>query len=250
MDAGLIDAGLINVGLIIVAFAVFFASALSTAFGFGGIFLLSGILTFVMPISAVFPVQTVLMVGSQISRCVMLRSHIDWRFVRSFGLGSIIGAIPGALFYQQMSSDVITLVLAGILLYAAWGPAKGLGFSIPFGKVAIGAINTFLSTAFSFGGLIQATIFREHFCRTTITATIAISMLIMSMCKIPAYAMTGFDYSPYYNEILVGAIVAPFGTWVGKHLLYKMSERVFMVGFKLLLTVEAIRLIFPVIMPT
>lgn len=234
-------------GLIFIAFAVFWASAFNTAFGFGGIFLLSGILVFVLPITSILPLQTALMVGSQISRCMLLKSHIDWRFVRAFGLGSLIGAVPGALLYQQMTSNLITLILAGIMLWAAWVPRTGFGFTIPLGNVVTGAIHTFLSTAFSFGGLIQATVFRQGFSRTTVTATIGLSMLVMSMFKIPAYAITGFDYSLYLNEIIVGAIVAPFGTWVGKHLLYKMSERMFIAGFKSLLTLVAIKLIWTVI---
>ncbi len=234
-------------GLIFIAFAVFWASAFNTAFGFGGIFLLSGILAFVLPITSILPLQTALMVGSQISRCILFKSHIDWRFVRAFGLGSLIGAVPGALLYQQMTSNLITLILAGIMLWAAWAPRTEFGFTIPFGNVMTGAIHTFLSTAFSFGGLIQATVFRQGFSRTTVTATIGLSMLVMSMFKIPAYAITGFDYSLYLNEIIVGTIVAPFGTWVGKHLLYKMSERMFIAGFKSLLTLVAIKLIWTAI---
>lgn len=234
-------------GLVFVAFAVFLASAFNTAFGFGGIFLLSGMLAFVLPITSVLPLQTALMVGSQISRCMLFKSHIDWRFVRAFGLGSFIGAVPGALLYQQMTSNVIALILAGIMLWAAWAPKLGVGFTIPFGNVVTGAIHTFLSTAFSFGGLIQATVFRQGFSRTTVTATIALSMLVMSAFKIPAYALAGFDYSHYLKEIIAGALVAPLGAWVGKHLLIKMSEQMFTIAFKLLLTIAAISLIWTAI---
>lgn len=234
-------------GLIFIAFAVFCASAFNTAFGFGGIFLLSGILSFVLPITSILPLQTALMVGSQLSRCILFKSHIDWRFVRAFGLGSLIGAVPGALLYQQMTSNLITLILAGIMLWSAWAPRTEFGFTIPFGNVMTGAIHTFLSTAFSFGGLIQATVFRQGFSRTTVTATIALSMLIMSAFKIPAYAITGFDYSLYLNEIIAGTIVAPLGTWVGMHLLVKMSEHMFVTVFKLLLTVVAVKLVWTVI---
>ena len=133
------------------------------------------------------------------------------------------------------------------MLWSAWAPRTEFGFTMPFGNVMTGAIHTFLSTAFSFGGLIQATVFRQGFSRTTVTATIGLSMLVMSAFKIPAYAMTGFDYSLYLHEIMVGLIVAPFGAWVGKHLLVKMSEHLFVIAFKLLLTVAAISLIWTVI---
>jgi uncharacterized protein len=236
-----------DVGIIFIGFAVFLASAFNTAFGFGGIFLLSGILAFLLPINAVLPLQTALMVGSQISRCIMFKTHIDWRFVRAFGLGSLIGAVPGALLYQQMTSDMIALMLAGIMLWAAWAPRTGVGFTMPFGNVVMGAIHTFLSTAFSFGGLIQATVFRQGFDRTTVTATIALSILVMSAFKIPAYAMTGFDYSLYLPEIIAGFIVAPLGAWVGKHLLVRISEQAFATVFKLLLTLVAIKLIWSVV---
>jgi uncharacterized membrane protein YfcA len=238
-----------DVGLVFILMAVFLASAFNTAFGFGGIFLLSGVLSFMLPITDVLPMQTALMVSSQISRCVLLKSHIDWRFVRAFGIGSMIGALPGALLYQQLSSDVITLMIAGFMLWSAWAPKTKFTLTIPFGNVLTGAVHTFLSTAFSFGSLIQATLFRQGLSRTTVTATIALSMLVMSMFKIPAYAMTGFDYSLYFKEIILGSLVAPFGAMVGKPLLLNMSERMFMAGFKVLLTTVAVKLIWSVMSP-
>lgn len=219
------------------------ACVFSTAIG-GGIFVLIGAMSLVLPVEAILPLHSAIMLSSQLSRCWLLWSHIDWSFAKSFMIGCAIGAPLGAFIYQHLPADAIALILATVMLYAAWAPPSPLKFRLPLGNVTIAAIHTMLSTAFSFGGLIQAMIFRQGFDKVTTMSTIALSMLIMSICKLPAYASFGFDYRPYFYLIAICWLFAPLGTWIGKRLLFAMPEVVFRYGFRVLLTIVAGRLVW------
>lgn len=235
---------LLDPTLITIAFGLLLGSAFSTAFGFGGIFILVGAMSLVLPIEAILPLQSAVMVSSQVSRCWLLWRHINWSFAKSFAVGCAIGAPLGAAVYLYLPADIIAVILALVMLYVAWAPPLPFALKIPFGNIAIAAIHTMLSTAFSFGGLIQAVLFRQGFDKATITATIALSMLIMSLCKLPAYASFGFDYRPHLSMIVICWLAAPVGVWIGRHLLYAMPENIFQYGYKVLLTLVSLRLLW------
>lgn len=235
---------------LIIMLSSFLASAFSAAFGFGGVFIIIGGMSLVLPMSAILPVQSASMMASQLSRALMLRQYIEWSFVKPFVIGSVGGAILGALLYTNLPASVVGIVLSGVMLWAAWGPTKRKPiFNVPHAGVLVGAIHAFIATAFSFGGFLQAALFRENFTRQQITATIGTCVLAMALIRLPAYAGFGFDYWPYIKIVLACWIVAPFGTWIGRHFLNKMPEIVFRYGFKALLTIIAIRLLWKVLAP-
>lgn len=234
----------IETATVTIALGLLFASAFSAAFGFGGIFILVGMMSLVLPVEAILPLQSAVMMGSQLSRATLLWRHINWSFAKSFFIGFAIGAPLGAFVYQYLSASAVALILAAVLLYVAWAPPMSSKLKIPFGNVTIAAIHSTLSTAFSFGGLIQGLLFRQGFDRFTITATLAVTVFVMTLFKIPAYAVFGFDYSPYLSLIIVCWLLAPIGTWIGKRFLFAMPETVFQYGYKILLTAVAIRLIW------
>jgi uncharacterized membrane protein YfcA len=66
----------------------------------------------------------------------------------------------------------------------------------------------------------------------------------MAIFKISGYAFNGFDYRPYLFVIAAAIAVSFFGTWLGRKLVDRVSERVFRVAFRVLITLTAIRLIF------
>jgi uncharacterized membrane protein YfcA len=63
------------------------------------------------------------------------------------------------------------------------------------------------------------------------------------LLKIPAFLALSFDYIPYAS-VLVALIVAVIGgTYLGKHLLSKISKERFVFWFQLVLAVLAVYLI-------
>ena len=66
----------------------------------------------------------------------------------------------------------------------------------------------------------------------------------MGIFKISAYTLNGFDYRPYLLIIGLSILAAFAGTWVGKMIIDRISERVFRLVFRLLVTVTALRLLY------
>ena len=226
-----------------------FASAFSVAFGFGGVFLLIGGMTLVLPIESILPIQAAGMMASLLSRMALLRTHIEWSYVKTFFIGCVFGTVLGALLYTNLPANTVALVLALVMFWAAWAPRASIGMQVPYADIIVGGIHAFLSTAFSFGGLMQAAIFRKNFNRQQITATIAACACSMTLVKVPSYASFGFDYQPYIGVILACWVMAPLGTWIGRHFLNKMPEIVFRYGFKAILTIVGARLVWIALQP-
>jgi len=225
------------------------ASAFSVAFGFGGVFVLIGGMTLVLPMEAILPLQAAGMMASMVARMLLLRSHIESGYVKTFFIGSIFGTILGAMLYTSLPTSIVALALAIVMFLAAWAPKVSFKLKIPHAEVLVGSVHAFLSTAFSFGGFMQAAIFRKSFNRMQVTATIAACSCAMTLVKIPSYAAFGFDYKPYIGVILACWIMALPGTWIGRHFLNRMPEVLFQYGFKTMLTVVGLRLIWIAVSP-
>lgn len=226
------------------------ASAFSVAFGFGGVFVLIGGMTLVIPMEAILPLQAAGMMSSMLARMFLLRTHIDWSYVKTFFIGCLFGTVLGAMLYTSLPTRTVALALALVMFLAAWAPKASFRLKLPHAEIIVGGIHSFLSTAFSFGGFMQAAIFRNNsFNRMQVTATIAACSCAMTLIKIPAYAGFGFDYAPYVGVILACWVMAIPGTWVGRHFLNRMPETVFRYGFKAMLTLVGLRLVWIAISP-
>ena len=66
----------------------------------------------------------------------------------------------------------------------------------------------------------------------------------MGVFKISGYAINGFDYRPYLAVSAMSVGVAFIGTWVGKLIIDRVSEKMFRVVFRLFVTITALRLVW------
>ena len=69
------------------------------------------------------------------------------------------------------------------------------------------------------------------------------SLTGMAVFKIVGYAANGFDYTPFLVTIALSIVAAFAGTWIGKLVIDRISEAVFRVVFRLLVTITALRLL-------
>ncbi len=72
----------------------------------------------------------------------------------------------------------------------------------------------------------------------------AASLTGMGLFKISGYALNGFDYIPYLRVIVASVAAAFVGTWMGKMVIDRISEAVFRVAFRALVTLTALRLLY------
>ena len=235
--------GLANHAVYVIVLGSFIAAFSNAAFANGGAMIILAVTTTVLPVSAVVPIHSTLLIGSTVSRAVVFRDHIDWRITISFLVGSVIAVVIAAPIYVSLSDETIALAIAIVMLVAIWLPGISWRPKLRHPWALVGFLHSFISTLFAYGAVLHAVILHSALKRRQIVATMAASLTGMAVFKIVAYAANGFDYTPYLVAIALSIVAAFAGTWIGKLVIDRISETVFRVVFRLLVTITALRLI-------
>ncbi|MCD8550059.1 MAG: sulfite exporter TauE/SafE family protein [Shewanella xiamenensis] len=100
------------------AFTAFFTAC----FGIGGGVMLLGVMAQVLPPQVIIPLHGVVQLGSNLGRALLGWQHIQWRIIRVFLPGALIGAALGSLVLVAIPPTVMYLTIALFILYSCWGP--------------------------------------------------------------------------------------------------------------------------------
>ncbi len=219
-------------------------SAVTAAMGAGGGVMLLAVMALVMPAAAIIPVHGMVQLGSNANRVLLTWRDVNWRVIAWFAPGVILGAYAASLLLVRLPLELVQLSIAAFILVLCWGPA------IP--KVATGPVGTLLaSTVTSFvslfvgatGPLVAAFIKQQQSHRRLQTvATFAAAMTLQHLPKAFAFAAAGFIFRDWLALIAAMIAAGAGGTWLGLHLLRRMSDQHFGRIFNLVLTLLAIRL--------
>ncbi len=228
----------------------FVAAVCNAAFSAGGALIILAVTSFVLPISAIVPIHSTLLIGSTSSRTLFFWQDINWKIAGPFLVGSVFAVAIGARIYVELPDTVIATAISVVMLIAIWLPEVRWRPKLRHPWAIVGFIHSLLSTLFAYGALFHAIILHTGLKKRQIVATMAASLTGMGLLKITGYAINGFDYGPYL-QIIVFAIAAAFlGTWVGKMIIDRISEAVFRTVFKALVTLTALRLLYVGLMDT
>jgi len=232
--------------IIIVPLIVFAGAYLSTVAGMGGGLLILASCSMILPVSVVIPLNGIFVLAGQITRTLQFYKHIAWHITLPFVPGSVLGALVGTLIYFSLSDTAIALILGSVMLWFSWVPANPISRKaaekIPAPYFWVGIIHTFLSTVSGAGGLLQSLMVNSKLAKENIVATIACTLLAMSLFKTVGYFMAGFDYGEWMGIILLSWITGIAGTTVGKISLNMMPDEFFRKLIKTMVTIFALRL--------
>lgn len=222
----------------------FLAALSNAAFSAGGALIILAITSTVLPVAAIVPIHSTLLIGSTSSRAVLFRRDIDWTIAGPFLIGSVVAVAIGSRIYVELPETIIATAISVVMLVAIWLPDVSWRPKLRHPWVIVGFIHSLLSTLFAYGALFHAIILHTGLKRRQIVGTMAASLTGMSIFKITGYALNGFDYAPYF-QIIGFAIAAAFlGTWVGKMVIDRISEDLFRTVFRSLVTITAVRLLY------
>ena len=222
----------------------FLAAVCNAAFSSGGAMIVLAVTSAVLPVAAIVPIHSTLLIGSTSSRAVVFRRHIQWRIAGPFLLGSAVAVAIASPIYVQLPDKLIAAAIAVVMLVAIWLPGISWRPQVRHPWLIVGFIHAFLSTLFAYGALLHAIILHTGLTRRQIVATMAAGLTGMSIFKITGYAVNGFDYRPYLAVILLSVLAAFIGTWVGKLIIDRISEKAFRMAFRTLVTLTALRLVY------
>jgi uncharacterized membrane protein YfcA len=175
---------------------------------------------------------------------ILFWQHIDWKIVKSFLFGSVIGVFLGAQVFVSLSESTISLLVGCLILALTWGPR--LKLRMPKRNVFLfsGISHSFIGTLFAIGCIIQPMMIRTSLLKAQVTGTLAACLFFMGLLKISSYMVNGFSYQSYGLYILAATTAGVIGAWAGKHSPIYISENMFRRIFKFITTLVALSLFY------
>ncbi len=213
-------------------------------FSAGGALIILSITNTVLPIQAIVPIHSTLLIGSTATRMLFFWEYIDWRIAGPFLVGSLFGALVGARVYIELPEAFIATAISVLMLVALWLPKVTWRPRVRHPWAIVGFIHTFISTMFAYGALLHSVILQTDLKRQQIVGTMAGGLTGMGIFKIAGYVFYGFDYSPYLVTIVAALAVSFLGTSIGKKLGSSLSEDKFRFVYRVLITITALRLLY------
>jgi uncharacterized membrane protein YfcA len=225
--------------LIALAVVAFAAAMLAAVTGFGGAAVLLPMLVLVFGIREAIPILTVAQLIGNGSRVWFNRRELDWKVVSWFALGGVPTAILGGMLFARAPLPALTRVLGVFLiLIVVWRHIRrGTRWRPPLKSfAAIGAVSSFLSALLGSVGPLMAPFFLAYgLVKGAYIGTEALSTVLMHFAKLVAYKQSAI--LPLH-AVLAGLALGPImvgGSFAGKRIVDRLSERVFVVIIELTL---------------
>jgi uncharacterized protein len=233
--------------VVLLTIAAFVTSTISGVLGMGGGMVLLGVMAAMLPAAWVVPVHGVVQLCSNGVRTALFLPHVRWRIFLTYVGPATIGLIAATMVWSGAKltwfKPGIGIFILCFLVYRHYKPGLrnvALWVYAPLGLV-VGFLAIFVGST---GPFIAPFFLRDDFEKENVIATKAVCQLWLHLAKIPAFIALGFDYVGQVDLLgwLVLAVIG--GTWIGKKLLGKLSERVFLVLFQVVLAGIACLLIY------
>lgn len=225
--------------LLLVAPVGFVAATLAAVSGFGGAAVLLPVLVVAFGVRDAIPILTLAQLAGNGSRVWFNRRDVDWRVVGWFALGGVPLALIGGYLFATAPLSVLTRVLGGFLLlivvfrHVRKRPAGG--FPAPM-FAPIGAGSSFVSALLGSAGPIMAPFFLAYgLVKGAYIGTEAMSTVVMHVTKLVAYRESAVLSQ---QALVVGLALAPVmvaGSYVGKRIVDRLPERIFVVIIEVVL---------------
>ena len=217
--------------LLLLGSAAFIAATLAAVTGFGGAAVLLPVLIAVFGVRDAIPILTVAQLIGNGSRVWFNRGELALPVIRWFALGAVPLALLGGVLFAQAPIPFLTrLVGLFLLLTVVWrhvrrGPPRRPGLR---SFALIGAVFSFLSALVGSVGPLMAPFFLAYgLVKGAYIGTEALATVIMHVTKLVAYGGTAvLTWATVGIGLALGPIMVA-GSFVGKRILERLPERVF-----------------------
>lgn len=217
--------------LILLGGGAFVAATLAAVAGFGGAAILLPILVIVFGVRDAIPILTVAQLIGNGSRVWFNRHELAPRVIGWFALGGVPAALIGGVLFASAPLAALKRLLGLFLLVmvSCRHVNKVSGYRPSLRSFAvIGAVFSFLSALLGSVGPLMAPFFLAYgLVKGAYIGTEALATVVMHVTKLVAYGTTSL-LTP--ANVSVGLAMGPimiFGSFVGKQIVDKMPERLF-----------------------
>ena len=165
-------------------------------------------------------------------RFLLLRRHVEWRVVRSFGISSAVGGLAGAVLQTLASSRTLGVVFGVLLILAGTSELTGWMQRVHWGRTAAWVAGTLSGVLGGLvgnqGGIRSAAMLGYDVPKEAFVATATAIALFVDGARLPVYLYTqGREISFIWPPILIATAGVVLGTLLGEHVLARMSQALF-----------------------
>jgi uncharacterized membrane protein YfcA len=198
-----------------------------------------------MPPAVLLPIHTVVMLGSGVTRTMIMWRDVIRGTVMPFVVGATIGAVAGANVFVALPQSVLLLILGVFMLIVTWMPKLGRIGAERSRFVVLGFFTTFVGVFVSATGSLLAPFLASHTPnRYKMVATMGALMTFTHIAKLFAFGFIGFAIGSFVPLMAAMIATGSVGNWLGEVALHRMTEQRFRTVFQLVLTALALRLLW------
>jgi hypothetical protein len=230
--------------VVLLTVAALAASTLAAVAGFGGAAILLPVLVALFGPRDAIPILTIAQLVGNGSRVVINRDAVDRRIVGWFALGGIPAALVGGFLFAAAPLDALTRLIGAFLLASvAWRhirprPSGALG---PRTFTVIGAFFAFASALVgSIGPLMAPFFLAAGLVKSAYIGTEAAATVVMHLAKLVAYGTAALLTAATVGMGLVMAPAMIVGSLIGKRIVDRLPERVFVAIIEVVLVVAGL----------
>lgn len=234
-------------GLSVLAFWVllatsFLGSLITVAMGIGGGGLLLAVMASLVPPAALIPIHGVVQLGSNGGRAVMLWRDISRSALPGFVIGSLIGGILGGAVVVELPPQIIQIGIGVFVIYSVFASPPRWLARWPW---LVGGVSTFLTMFFGATGLFVANYTKSlALARHAHVATHAALMTVQHGLKVVVFGLLGFAFGQWAVVIIALILAGLAGTFSGRLLLNRISDKGFRRALDVILLLISVRLIW------
>ncbi|CAM4319980.1 sulfite exporter TauE/SafE family protein [Cytophagaceae bacterium 50C-KIRBA] len=212
-------------------FLALLAEIIGTVSGFGSSILFVPLASLVLDFKIVLGVTAVFHVFSNTSKILLFRNGIDKNIVLKLGIPAVLFVILGALLTNyipqkkiELSMNIIILALSIYLMSGAHNRIQKNNRNLYTG----GAISGFLAGLIGTGGAIRGiTLAAFQLEKDVFIATSAVIDFGVDLSRAAVYISQGYFHQEHIILIPFLIIISIVGTYLGKIILTKISEKAF-----------------------
>lgn len=218
-------------------------TSLVTAFaGLGGGLLLLALMAQLFAPSILIPLHGVAQFFSNANRGFIHRTKLEWTYLKPFMLGSVIGAFAFVPLVVFIDPVVSAIAVGAFILLVTWFPTWLKVSKLP--AIFSGVLTSGLGVLFGATGPLAMSAYpKANWSKEQIVGNHGAAMTFQHGVKVAAYFVAGINLMAYLPHIAVLFGGAWLGTYIGTHLLRKITDDRFKTILKWVLTALALRLI-------
>ncbi|MBM66395.1 MAG: hypothetical protein CMH55_09195 [Myxococcales bacterium] len=212
----------------------------------GGILLLTVMLLAGLSPAVAIPLHAVVQLTSNVTRVAAYRKTVRWRSAALFIAISLPMPWIGLQIVDQLDPIATKGLIGLVVLAATWAPKGGLDI-LPE-RVSMGIAGT-LAGIFgvvigAVGPLVAPFFLRSTWKKEEVVGSKAACQSAIHLIKIGVFSGIGFAFTAYWDLLLPLLIAVIVGTWIGKALNARMSPQRFVLIYRVVLSLLALRLIY------